>query len=234
MQKIQKAVYASEGWRIQTKMVNFGVSIYTFQKNNEELVKLLKLYENDFDFAMRISSVDKKEEFDAFLTEITRLLHNYLAAAKTLIDHTRKLFQDEYKETDFEIEYNTKIKETFTDSKISKFIQELRNYCLHRKLPITGASISFSRDTGTSQSIHMSTESLIDWNNWSGISKEYLTQQGERVGLLQLINGYTEIVTGFQMWFKKRQYEIHSDSMKELVELQKEYNAIYEKVNKLF
>lgn len=233
IQEIQKKVFATEGYRIQKKMVIFGVSIYTFQRNNEELVRLLKLYETDYDMAMRISSIDNRKEFDTFLSEITRLLHNYLASAKTLIDHTRKLFQDEYKGTEFEAEYNAKINDTFTNSMVSKFIQDLRNYSLHRQLPIAGATISFSMATGNSQSIHMSKEGLMDWENWTSKSKDYLKEQGERISLLQLISEYTKIVNEFQNWFKKRQYEIHNDSMKELEALQREYEIAYKKIQKL-
>ncbi|PHE74039.1 hypothetical protein COF47_20595 [Bacillus wiedmannii] len=214
-------------------MARLGVSIYTFQRNNEELVKLLKLYETDYDFALKISSVDNGEAFDTFLSEVTRLLHNYLASAKALVEHTRNLFKDEYSETEFEAEYHAKIKGIFINSMVSKFIEELRNYTLHRKLPITGASISFSMETGTTQSIHMTKEALMDWGGWSRKSKDYLTEQDDRIGLLQLINEYTKMVHEFQTWFKERQYEIHSDSMKELEELEKEYKKAYEKIQKL-
>ncbi|MCA4157729.1 hypothetical protein [Priestia megaterium] len=230
MRKLQEQMNSTEGWRITNKIRIFSVSVYTFQKNNEEIEKLLNLYETNTDMVIRIMSVDNRKEFEYFLQEVTRLLHNYLAAAKTLIDHTRKLFQDEYKGTDFEEEYNNKIKELFINSSVSKFIQDLRNYSLHRTLPITGANLSFNRESGMSHSVHLAKESLIGWEKWTKKASEYLNNQGDKISLLQLIKEYTEIVIGFQKWFQEKQYEIHSDSLKELEKLQEEYNILYEQI----
>jgi len=63
-----------------------------------------------------------------FQLEIVCLLHNYLASAKTLIDHTRILVEELYKNTDFWAEYEARKKETFIDSPLAQFVQNLRNY----------------------------------------------------------------------------------------------------------
>ncbi len=215
-----------------SRLRNFNVSIYTFQRNNEEIVKLLDLYETNTDMALHIFKVDNREEFEIFLREITRLLHNYLAAAKTLIDHTRKLCQDEYKGTEFEAEYNEKINELFVNSPISKFIQDLRNYSLHRNLPITGATLSFNRDSGMSHSINLTKKSLMDWDNWTRKSLDYLSKQDDQIGLPQMIKEYTSLVMEFQEWFQEKQYEYHSDSIAELEDLQEEYRELYEEVRR--
>lgn len=96
IRKLDEQLRATEGWRIRSKLEVFSISIYTFEKNNKELVNLLNQYETDSNLALKISSFSNRETFEAFLTEIIRLLHNYLASAMTLVDHTRKLFRDEY------------------------------------------------------------------------------------------------------------------------------------------
>lgn len=230
IRKLKEKMRATEGWRIRHKLEIFSISIYTFQKNNEELIKLLNLYETDTNLAFKLLSVDNREAFVAFSSEVTRLLHNYLASAMTLVDHTRKLFQDEYKGTEFEKEYDDKKDQSFVQSPISSFIKDLRNYSLHRMLPITGATLNYD-DSEMSHSIFMPKDELIDWKGWKSKSKEYLNIQGEEIELLQLINEYTKIVFEFQAWFQKKQYEIHSDSIKELEKLEQEYSV---KINNAF
>ncbi|WP_255291848.1 hypothetical protein [Bacillus thuringiensis] len=82
-----------------------------------------------------------------------------------------------------------------------------------------------------SHSIFMPKDELIDWSGRKSKGKEYLNTQGEKIELLQLINEYTKIVFEFQAWFQKKQYEIHSDLIKELEKLEQEYSV---KVNKAF
>lgn len=227
LMKLQEKIHSTEGWRISQKIRIFSLSEYTFRKNTEELVSLLSEYENNTDLALSIADVDNRNGFEAFLTEITRLLHNYLASAKTLVDHTRKFFQDEYQGTNFENDYNNKISYLFINSTTSKFIQDLRNYTLHRTLPLTGATLNFSRDAGFSHKINLSKVSLLEWDKWTAKSLAYLNEQEDSMSLLKLVSEYTEIVTQFQIWFKEQQFNIHKESMEELNKLQTEYSAMY-------
>ncbi|MFV5169743.1 hypothetical protein [Bacillus cereus] len=231
IRKLDEQLRATEGWRIRSKLEVFSFSIYTFEKNNKELVNLLSQYETDSNLALKISSFGNRETFKSFLTEIVRLLHNYLASAMTLVDHTRKLFRDEYEIKEFEKEYNKKIDELFAQSPIAQFIQDLRNYSMHRMLPMAGASVAFSAETGMTHSIYLSKDKLIDWKGWKTNSRVYLDMQEDSIKLLPLVNEYTKNVTEFQTWFQEKQNEIHSEAMKELEELEKKYNF---KVAKLY
>ncbi|PGP39299.1 hypothetical protein CN993_27325 [Bacillus thuringiensis] len=234
IRKLDEQLRATEGWRIRSKLEVFSISIYTFEKNNKELVNLLNQYETDSNLALEISSFNNTETFKAFLTEIIRLLHNYLASAMTLVDHTRKLFKDEYEKKEFEKEYNKKIDELFVQSPVSRFIQDLRNYSVHRMLPIAGASVAFSQETGMTHSIYLSKDKLIDWKGWKQNARVYLDKQEDCIKLLPLVNEYTKNVTEFQTWFQEKQNEIHSEAMKELEELEKKYSLKVAKIQNLF
>lgn len=231
IRKLDEQLRSTEGWRIRSKLDIFNISVYTFEKNNEEIVNILNEYETNYNLASEISSFNNREGLEAFLTEVIRLLHNYLASAMTLVDHTRKFFQDEYKETEFENEYNKKIAELFVQSPVSKFIQDLRNYSMHRMLPIAGASISFSAESGTKHSIYLAKKNLVSWDKWAKNSRIYLDKQDDNISLLKLVHEYTKNVIEFQTWFKERQNEIHSEAMNELKKLEKEYQL---KVAKAF
>jgi hypothetical protein len=194
----------------------------------------LNQYETDSNLALKISAFNNRETFEAFLTEVIRLLHNYLASAMTLVDHTRKLFKDEYAGTEFEKEYTKKIDELFVQSPVSRFIQDLRNYSMHRMLPMAGASVAFSEETGMTHSIYLSKDKLINWDGWKQNSRVYLDKQEDSIKLLQLVHEYTKNVMGFQTWFQEKQNEIHSEAMKELEELEKQYSLKVAKLQKLF
>ncbi|MDF9530611.1 hypothetical protein [Bacillus cereus] len=224
IKKLEEEMRATEGWRIRSKLEIFSISIYTLQKNHEEIIRLLNQYETDTNLAFKLSSVNNREDFVAFSSEVARLLHNYLASAMTLVDHTRNLFKAEYKDTQFEKEYDNKKEQSFVQSPVSGFVKDLRNYSLHKMLPITGATLDYD-ESGMSHSIFMPKDKLIDWDGWKSKAKEYLNTQGKKIVLLQLINEYTKIVFEFQAWFQEKQNEIHSDSMKELEKLELEYSA---------
>ena len=223
----------SEGWRIKTKIRTLELSYYTFKQNNNELKNLLEMYCGNSELAEQLINPERSYEFDSFMAEITRLFHNYLAAAKTLIDHTRKFFQDEYKNSNFEREYNEKINETFTHSTISKFIQDIRNYSLHRTLPVSSATIEYVPGKDITHRINLDGEELIKWDKWTKKGKDYLKQKGKRIDMLQMIEEYSIKVVSFQNWFNNKQQEIHKIDLDHLYRMQLKYNVLYEDMNKI-
>ncbi|SES79893.1 hypothetical protein SAMN05421676_101481 [Salinibacillus kushneri] len=204
------------------------MSYRIFQVNQIELSKLLDEYASNSDLALSLSS--NREKLDDLFREITRLLHNFLAAAKTLVDHTRVFYNEEYKGTEFEKDYNSKIKGNFIDIPISKFVQDLRNYILHKTLPIAGATLSFNMGAGISHSITLDAKSLKEWDKWTSKSKEYLESIPEdRIILKDVVDGYANQVTEFYSWFGDKQKEIHSKDIEELHKLQAKQKELYKK-----
>src|SRR5687768_1473513 len=72
------------------------------------------------------------KDFHQLQLNVLRQFHNYLASAKTLVDHTRRLVEDVYKNTEFLEEYEVKKREQFAGKPLINFVQKLRNYTLHR------------------------------------------------------------------------------------------------------
>ncbi|QHJ97777.1 hypothetical protein QM004_11820 [Bacillus subtilis] len=221
-EKIKK----TEGWRIYKKIEALHVSKYVFEKNHEELFQAIKLFLTD---NYKIMNTQEKG-LNPFLYEISRLLHNYLSSAKTLIDHTRKIYQEEYENTPFSKVYQNKIKETFTESPLAKFIQDLRNYSLHRNIPISGASIDFLNKEG--KEVFLVKKNLLDWNGWTNKSKKYIETCKDDIDMIHLINDYTKKVKEFQEWFVIKQKEIHKEELDELIALERKGKQIKEKLIK--
>lgn len=222
----------TEGWRIRNKMKDLDVSKYVFEKNHEELYQTINLFKSDYAMAMKTIKASQGKGLNPFLYELSRLLHNYLASGKTLIDHSRKLYQEEYENLAFSEVYKNKIEETFSKSPMAKFIQDLRNYSLHRAIPISGASYDISSSSNGLEEVLLVKKRLLEWNGWTKKSKEYLDTCKEDIDLVQLINEYTKKIKEFQEWFHSKQMEIHKKDFDELRLLQQRSKYLYDKRKK--
>ncbi|MFT0803255.1 hypothetical protein VSK91_19640 [Bacillus swezeyi] len=228
----------SEGFRIHKKMKDLDVSKYVFEKNHEELCKTIDLFKSDYNKAIKRIKISQGKGLNPFLYEISRLLHNYLASGKTLIDHSRKIFQDEYehKHLAFSEVYQNKIKEIFVESPLAKFIQDIRNYSVHRSIPISGASYEIASSNRGLTEVFLVKKNLLEWDRWTKKAKEYLNACEEEIDLVQLINEYTEKVKAFQEWFRSKQMEIHKKDFDEIRALEQEntkrIEAIFKRIDK--
>src|SRR5258705_5847717 len=99
-------------------------SIHIFDKNYEELVELLNFMEHD-QHAEELLSLHGHKHLHSIDIELLRRLHNFVAGAKSLIDHTRRIYNKYYlKSTSFP-EYDKIIQEYFANDPLSQFIQGL-------------------------------------------------------------------------------------------------------------
>ncbi|CAF1916711.1 hypothetical protein [Bacillus subtilis] len=223
----------TEGLRVYKKMQALRASKYVFEKNHDELFRAINLAMTDYEMVKKSLNIKKGEKgFNSFLYEIGRLLHNYLSSAKTLIDHTRKLYQDEYKKLTFAVEYEKKINEAFTESPLARFIQDLRNYSLHREIPISGVAYSVLSDDKGLKEVYLEKKSLLEWDGWTKKSKEYLKKCKNNIDIKQLIIEYTKLIKEFQEWFLKKHKDIHRKDLDELYSLNQKGKHTYQKLIK--
>jgi len=78
----------SNGMAFLNRMRAQSFSHNIFSMNFHEIKEELKLIENP-EIGIKFMSQDNRETGDQAFREIHRLLHNFLASAKTLIEHTR-------------------------------------------------------------------------------------------------------------------------------------------------
>ncbi len=107
-----------------------------FDANASELRAFLAQY-SDPVAMLHLWDLNHPKRLAAFFDDFDRLLHNYLASAMTLRDHARilcKRYRDEHR--NFGDEYDTQIAANFGEPRL-RFIQDLRNYMLHYRLPVT-------------------------------------------------------------------------------------------------
>ncbi len=153
-------------------------------------------------------------------------MHNYLASAKTLVEHTRKFVRKHYSGTDFEKEYDAKVDAVFHNP-FCAFMMDMRDFYLHNGLPMSSASLHFKRDKPLETSIILDVASLRKWDGWDPEARKFLETLGKEVVLEDLVLRYASLVTTFYEWFARKLQDFHANEFEELDGLQKKFVEKY-------
>ncbi len=172
---------------------------------------------------MKLFDERDRGKLTLFVRQVVRLFHNYLAGAATLLDHTRIVNDETYQETSFAAEYSQQIEQRFRDSSLAHFVEDLRNYMLHKGLPLALSEVSFDRASSgmeVNSALKLDVGKLRSWENWSDRGREYLNALENKVKLEDVVNEYTTAVRDFYGWFEKRHHEMNHEALRELEELE--------------
>jgi hypothetical protein len=202
-------------------------SVYIFKKNHKELTEALDLIESDPEGIV----MDYRRNPDLLykmLAEVARTTHNFIASALTLVEHTRNVFKKLYKETGKFKDYQSRVNSDFKDDSLSQFIQGLRQYFLHYKLPdLLTRSEEIIGEKEVKISVNLIKEDLLAFDGWNPQAKEFIRSFESNINILSIINEYKEKVVEFHGWFTKRQEEIHLKEFDNFKQLNNEYIGLY-------
>jgi hypothetical protein len=193
-------------------------SFRVFYINFHELIQWLEHLKDPRESLIRYAP-DKRHNLDALIDETSRLLHNLLASAQSLVDHTRVIKNRLYSDRDFGNEYEIKLNQELKYHPVRMFVQKLRNYTLHYTLPILALQITCSEDLNFSMRIDV--ETLKKWDDW-GSSKTYLDTLGDSCCIVALVNEYFALIQNFYDWLTKRQQELHQTDFENLHKMHEE------------
>jgi hypothetical protein len=198
-----------------------GFSLHTFRQNYTELTFRLELFGLP-EAIMRFWDERRRNDLTLYQVDIVRLLHNFLAAAMTLVDHTRILTRNLYQGTELLTKVQSQISEQFVGSPLAQFVQGLRNYSLHCALPLTLASLNFmvGAQSGPKSRICLGVARLHKWDGWKSKAKEYLDGLKDDPELLAIVKQYADLVLNFHSWFISEQEMFHKKEFDELAKLQ--------------
>ena len=201
----------SDGYKIISKLNHIGYSHNIFIQNSNELEVTLQKYE-DPNFSIPLH----KENYSEYFRVVNKDLHNFLASVKTLVDHTRAVVKGLYPiDSEIRSKYDAEVKNKFENNPLVAFVQNLRNYTLHRKIPYVNAEMSFNANEGFESSIKLEKSELLEWDGWKNIAKEYMEELPEKFSLLKLMTEYKTIVISFYNWFYREQQEYHKAEFEE-------------------
>jgi hypothetical protein len=153
-----------------------------------------------------------------------RCLHNFLAAAKSLIDHTRAFVNFHYQKHSFSKLYQGEVERNFASDPLSSFVQDLRNYFLHKGMPSISMVIKVGEQSYSS--IFLNTANLKKWDKWNAKSLLYLELQPDEFRLLDPVVEYKSKLTIFNEWFEKELHNIHAEEIIEFNILQERYRSL--------
>lgn len=214
------AIYASRGMAHINRCQARSFSINIFKMNARDLIKIIN-HVSDAD--PNRWSIHNEEANRQVHREVGRHMHNFLAASKTLIDHTRQFIADNYDDTPVEVAYKTRVKTTFASNPVAKFVQDLRNYMLHKGLPPSHMFLSYRRaaeengESGKLRSgVQYKVDELLKWNRWSAPAREYLEQATLGLNIEQFVGEYLEAVAKFHDWLTAEPEAFHANDLAQL------------------
>jgi len=221
---------ASEGWRIHLALEELDFAMRLHTRNFVELKKWTKSVEiggdddeNDetIHYLLRLWSQDNRGALEAVMEEASRYLHNFLASASTLIDHTRNHVRDLYGGSDFEVEYQAAVDERLSKNPVCRVVRHLRHYNLHHRFPFVTASMNVHFDPpGEMKSMNtriaLKVETLLEWDRWDGYAKEYLLAAGEDLSIEALADDYMAVIARFYDWLRVREYSVNRQELSRL------------------
>jgi hypothetical protein len=210
---------ASSEMEIYRNLEALSASYRVFKRNYDELVYHLDHLNAPRESLFMYSS-EQRENLERLIDETSRLFHNFLASAKSLVDHTRVIVNRLYFNQEFKKEYDKKLAGELANNPVQKFVQRLRNYTQHYTLPIPELEIEFAEDIA--MSVRLDVELLKQWDGWDTISMSYLKESGDSLCLICLSNKYFVLVEQFYQWLTERQTQLHKSDLENLQKMNDE------------
>ena len=187
-----------------------------FRLNERDLLDVLNQPANDVQLALELVQNARPPTIrEDFYNEMYRWLHNYLASAATLVDHTRNLVNG-YAGSPFAVEYEMR-KNVLIDKPVVDFVKRLRNYLLHSQLPVVRSSMSmdFVRSAFTS-GISAYTSHLLMWEEWTAGSRTYIESKGKHLALVDPVMEYSAELKPLYQWIYAQFEVLHGEEVKAL------------------
>lgn len=141
------------------------------------------------------------------MLSVERKFHNFLSAAKSLVDHSRVLmnkYSDSKPFSDFEERRNQ-----IGKSPILKLCHDLRNYFLHQKNPIDNYFIEqtwFEEENLIISRgfVRISKKSLSSYSKWSKESRQVIALLEKPLDIWELAEEYFEEISEFNNWINSQ------------------------------
>lgn len=184
------------GRRVLLELDSLGSSTGVFSDNYRELRGFVTRCEADPRNAL-IWVTARQRDRDIIWAETGRLVHNFLASAFSLVDHTRAANRRVI--GGGLPDYAAEIERQFTSDGLVQFVQGLRNFSAHwRPLPL-GMVSRISQQTLV---VGLRKGELLSWKGWNTTAKPWLQQAEENIPILRVSGEYFDKVKDFHIWFE--------------------------------
>ena len=202
-----------QGREAALRVNQFRFSIELFRRNYEELIIFIDYFCAP-SVAFSFSQVEQKWLWQEGVKEIGFLLHNFVAAAQSLVDHTRVLYRQLYEPQGKLPEYPEEVQKRFANDPLSQFVIRLRQMAQHYRLPSIAnhtqiSNISGGRAGSVIIEIRLKTEDLRQFDSWNAPAKQFMEEAGPTINVRNMVQKYFEHVVDFYEWFSQKQKDVH-------------------------
>ena len=225
---------ASKGYQALMRRLALSNAVEVFQGNHAELKTFLNHIATP-SVAAHMWAEAHRYRLEHAQREVARLLHNYVAAAFSLVDLTRRFVDKHYAGTELLKENKARTDRDFSEAPLHRFLQQLRNYTLHYRLPPMKAQTKFKRRDTEGDKGHevengfwLNVDKLREWDKWTGKGREYLESLGKEAKLDDIIDAYEPVVIGYHKWLQDRIREEHTADIEEMREIERRMQKIDE------
>ena len=192
-------IYDSAGFVAHEKYMMLVTSFNIFSLNFSELKNFIETMNNP-QVILEIMKIENRSKHNDVGLLLQRVFSNYLNSALMLVDHARNFTKTYDAECELKVKYVERIKNEFAGNELHRFIQCMRAYMFHYRLPITSQKVQFSKENIT-QTISLSKGSLLTYDSWNKEAKKWIETQDEEIPLLRFTTDYFEKVKTFYEWF---------------------------------
>jgi hypothetical protein len=204
-------------------------SLNIFRRNAQELLAATHSV-RDADQGLELMAQDNREAGQQAHREVNRFVHNFVTAARTIVEHTRNLVREHYADTTFQKDYKDMVGLTFASEPVAKFVQDLRNYMVHKGLPDSQMYLEFKSADKSAEGestlktgVRYQAATLLEWDGWTLPARTYIEAAGEYVYIHAFAEEYVEKVLKFHSWLDNALNQFHEDDLVKLSNLQAEY-----------
>jgi len=192
----------------------FGLSLRLFLANDLKLAELIAALVEDNN-ALDVMVHDMAPIGDHVLEELTRRLHSYVAAAISLVDHTRRHPGTTPEELKHKV--RDEIKRRFGSNELIAFVKDLRHYAVHYELPPIVFQERTKQGAGFERRLLLRQKGLLESGyGWKPGARKVIESATDDIDLDDVRSDYTSQIVSFQHWLGEQL----SDEAKALLERQ--------------
>jgi hypothetical protein len=234
-QALANEIEQSEGERIFREIRSMQASLGLVGRNYKELVQTLESFQEE-KATLMLHDITKKDALHEAFEIIQTRLHNFLAAAFSLVEHMRRHRNHLYADHEFDKKIGEELRRRILGRPHHKLAQGLRNYCLHLSLPPIASRVRIGRDHADaplqfSESVfHIPSDALLSWDGWKPEARAELRRMPDGIALLPFATEYFQQIECFYTWLWGRQGDLHKAQLDATNALRDKARSMYKEL----
>lgn len=216
-------VRVSPEWALRNRLDYFAFSLELLDRNYGELIQLLDAVEKSPD-PVAMLSVAERWKHHELIKEVSFLFHNFLAAAKSLLDHSRANYAKHYQRAGTFLEYPDEAKTRFERDGLVQLVHGLREMAQHYRLPNVGWETKIDLSNGSlTIAFTLRRHDLLEYTKWKPVARTYLASNvQEQLSIRNLAEVYFAKISAFYEWVFANIQRIHAPEFERLHQMQSE------------